>query len=78
MRWWLGVSLAAVLFHTPAMAGDGLVMGLSEDQLLSCGHLYVGRVQLNGKTFHKFFSASEVKMAAAAGSIPRSQSQNGL
>ena len=77
MRWWSGVSLAAVLIHTPAMAGDGLVMGLSEDQLLSCGHLYVGRVQLNGKTFHKFFSASEVKMAAAAGSIPLGQSHDG-
>ena len=76
MRWWLGISLA-VLIHSPAMAVDGLVMGLSEDQLLSCAHSYVGRIQLNDKTFHKFFATSEEKMAAAAGGISFSQSPNG-
>jgi hypothetical protein len=59
------------------MAIDGLVIGLIEDQLLSCGHSYVGRIQLNDKTFHKFFATSEGKMAAAAGGISLGQSQNG-
>jgi hypothetical protein len=68
MRWLLGIALA-MLIHSPAMAIDGLVMGLSEDQLLSCAHSYVGRIQLNDKTFHKFFAISEAKIAAAAGGI---------
>jgi hypothetical protein len=76
MRWLLGIALA-MLIHSPAMAIDGLVMGLSEDQLLSCAHSYVGRIQLNDKTFHKFFAPSEAKMAAAAESISLGHSQNG-
>ena len=76
MRWWLGISLA-VLIHSPAMALDGLVMGLSEDQLLSCSQRYIGQVQLNGKTFHRFVATTEVSMAAAVGSVLPSQSQVG-
>jgi hypothetical protein len=72
MRWLLGISFA-VLFQSPAMAIDGLVIGLSEDQLLACGHSYVGRVQLNDKTFYKFFATSEVKFAAGSTSLDHSQ-----
>jgi hypothetical protein len=74
MRWWLGISLA-VLIPSPAMAIDGLVIGLSEEQLLSCGHSYVGWIQMNDKTFYKFFATSEVQKAAR--SISLADIQNG-
>jgi hypothetical protein len=71
MRWWLGVSLAAVLAHSPAVAGDGLVMGLSEAQLLSCGQFLVGQMQRDGKTFYKFAQVltNEGSKAVPAGLI---------
>ena len=76
MRWWLGISLA-VLIPSPAMAIDGLVIGLSQEQLFSCGHSYVGQIQLKDKTFYKFIATSEVKKGAAAGSISFHDIQNG-
>jgi len=66
MRWLLGISLA-VLLPSPAMAIDGLIIGLSEDQLLSCGHSYVGQIQLNDKLYYKFYAANEVKKRATTG-----------
>jgi hypothetical protein len=76
MRLWLGISLA-VLIPSPAMAIDGLVIGLSEEQLLSCGHSYVDQIQLKEKTFYKFVATSEVKKGAAAGDISLHDVQNG-
>lgn len=76
MRWWLGIFLA-ILIPSPAMAIDGLVIGLSEEQLLSCGHSYVGQIQLKDKTFYKFFATSDVKKVATAGRITLDDIQNG-
>jgi hypothetical protein len=36
MRWWLGVFLA-MLIHSPAQAIEGLVIGISADDVLACG-----------------------------------------
>lgn len=76
MRWWLGIYLA-VFIPSPAMAIDGLVIGLSQEQLFSCGHSYVGQIRLKDKTFYKFFATSEVKKAATAGRVTHDDIQNG-
>jgi hypothetical protein len=77
MRWWLGVALVAVLTPSPVVAGEGLIIGLSVDQLLSCGNFLVGPVQLSGRTFYKFATTIDISVAVAAGTIPQSESPMG-
>ena len=77
MRWWLGVAFVAILTPSQAVAGEGLIIGLSADQLISCGNFLVGPMQLNGRTFYKFATTIDVSMAVAAGTIPLGQSQMG-
>ena len=53
MRWGFIVFLV-LLTCSPAIAGEGLVKGLSEDELLSCSQFFIGRIQRDGKTFYRF------------------------
>jgi hypothetical protein len=52
----------------PALANDGLVVGLTADQLLSCGRYFVESKQLEGKTLLKFSSALEGSAVVQAAS----------
>jgi hypothetical protein len=67
MRWWLGVALVAILIPSQAVGGEGLIIDLSADQPVSCGNFLVGPMQLNGITFYKFATTTDVSMAVAAG-----------
>ena len=51
--WWLAIFIA-LLTCSPAIAGEGLIKGLSEDDLLSCGLFFIDRTQRDGKTFYRF------------------------
>jgi hypothetical protein len=77
MRWWFGIFLAA-LVASPAAAIEGLVIGISADEVLSCGSFFVGEVHREGKTFYKFAQVltSEGSKPAPAG-LPVSEYQNG-
>ena len=51
------------------MAGETKIVGLSEDELISCAGFPAGQMQLNGKTFYKFSSTSDGGAAFPAGGI---------
>jgi hypothetical protein len=53
MRWWFGIILAAMV-NSPAAAIEGLVIGISAEEVLACGKFFVSQAQHDGKTFYKF------------------------
>ena len=61
-------SLAVLVVAPPlAMGGEAKIVGLSEDELISCAGFPTAQMQLNGKTFYKFTSTSEGGAAFPAG-----------
>ena len=52
-----------------AMAGERQIVGLSEDELISCAGFPTDQMQLKGKTFYKFSTISESGTAVPAGGI---------
>jgi hypothetical protein len=75
--WWAGCFLA-LLIHAPATAGQGLVVGLSADELLGCSPEPTAMTQLNGKSIYEFVLTSDVSGVLPAVNVqPLGQSQFG-
>ena len=63
--------LLVVTVATPSLvlAGETNIVGLSEEELISCAGFPTAQMQLNGKTFYKFSTISESGAAVPAGGI---------
>ena len=63
--------LLVVSIVTPSLvkAGEVELVGLTEDELISCAGFPAVQMQLKGKTFYKFSTISESGAAVPAGGI---------
>lgn len=69
MRLLLLILIVSVVTSSLVTAGESKIVGLSEDELISCAGFPAGQMQLNDKTFYKFASTSEGGAAFPAGGI---------
>jgi hypothetical protein len=59
-----------VFLSLPALAGADRIIGLTEDELITCTGFPAAQMQVNGKTFYKFALTSEGGAAVPAGKHP--------
>src|SRR5438094_10604234 len=52
-----------------ADAGEKQILGMAEDELISCAGFPTNQMQINGKTFYKFSLTNESGAAGPAGGI---------
>ena len=61
--------MASVVTPSWVSAGESNIVGLSEDELISCAGFPTAQMQLKGKTFYKFSTISESGAAVPTGGI---------
>ena len=69
MRLLLLLLVTSLITPSLVKAGEAELVGLTEDELISCAGFPAAQMQLKGKTFYKFSTISESGAAVPAGGI---------
>lgn len=69
MRMLLLLIIASLVTSSLVEAGENEIVGLTEDELISCAGFPTAQMELKGKTFYKFSTISESGAAVPAGGI---------